>query len=151
MAPVVAALVSLLALAGTLDAKPLLTPGRHAKPGVANLISNSRRSFHKMLARYYGFAHGLVSRATAVGTNMLMDCQSKPPALPTKRSKALPAGWTYLGCVAESTNQRLLEGFAFSSEILTPLMCLTECASLGYTIGGTEYGDEVSCERSSPR
>lgn len=61
MAPVVASLISILAIAGAVDAKPLLTPGRHAPPTVANVLAHSRRSFHNLLARYYGDAHGLVS------------------------------------------------------------------------------------------
>ncbi len=62
MAPIVASLVSILAIAGAVDAKPLLTPGRHAAPSVAGVLAHSRRSVHSMLARsYYGFAHGLVS------------------------------------------------------------------------------------------
>lgn len=64
MAPVVATAVTILALAGAaveVQAKPLLTPGRHAPPAVANGLANARRSFHSMLARYYGTSHGLVS------------------------------------------------------------------------------------------
>jgi hypothetical protein len=34
-------------------------------------------------------------------------------------------------------------GFGFSSESLTPLLCLNECGKLGYKIAGMEYGDEV--------
>ena len=63
MAPVVATLVSLLAIAGAADAKPLLTPGRHAAPSVANVLGHPRRSLHSLFARYYGTSHGLVSRS----------------------------------------------------------------------------------------
>ena len=60
-----------------------------------------------------------------------------------KRDIAPLAGWTYVGCVNESYNQRLLEGFSFISESLTPLMCLDQCSKLGYAMGATEYADEV--------
>ena len=73
------------------------------------------------------------------------DQQSKPPALPSKRDSTIPAGWSYYGCVEESWDERLLEGFAFSSSALTPLQCLTECQRRGYTLAGTEYGDECYC------
>ncbi|OCF33259.1 hypothetical protein I316_05000 [Kwoniella heveanensis BCC8398] len=132
MAPVVASTVALLALAGaaSVDAKPLLKPGRHANPHVANVLASSKRSIHSLLARYYyGSEHGL----------------TKPPPLPEKRDLALPAGWTYFGCVTESQDERLLNGFAFSSESLTPLLCVTQCTKLGYTFAGTEYGDECYC------
>ncbi|WVQ97182.1 hypothetical protein IAU59_004292 [Kwoniella sp. CBS 9459] len=131
MAPVVASTVALLALAGAaVDAKPLLKPGRHANPHIANKLASSRRSIHSLLARYYyGSEHGL----------------TKPPPLPEKRDTTLPAGWTYFGCVTESQDERLLQGFAFSSESLTPLLCVTQCTKLGYTFAGTEYGDECYC------
>jgi glucan endo-1,3-alpha-glucosidase len=64
MAPVVATLLAVLALSSGLgEAKPLLSPGRHAPPVVANALAGSRRAFHSMLARYYGTSHGLVSVA----------------------------------------------------------------------------------------
>lgn len=73
--------------------------------------------------------------------------QAKPPALNEKRDTSIPSGWSYFGCVAESSDERLLQGFAFSSSTLSPLLCLTECEKLGYTWGGMEYGDEVSFKR----
>ncbi|OWZ54809.1 glucan endo-1,3-alpha-glucosidase agn1 [Cryptococcus neoformans c45] len=130
MAPIIEAAIILLALAGNVvEAKPLRTPGRHAPPGVANVLASSKRSLHNLLARYYGTAHGL----------------SKPPSLPTKRDTSLPDGWSTFGCVAESYDERLLQGFAFSSSSLTPLLCVTQCTKLGYTMAGTEYGDECYC------
>ncbi|WVQ62263.1 uncharacterized protein L199_000402 [Kwoniella botswanensis] len=129
MAPVVASAVALLAIAGAVDAKPLLKPGRHANPHVASVLSASKRSLHSLMARYYGTKHGL----------------SKPPPLPEKRDTTLPAGWSYFGCVSESWEERLLQGFAFSSSSLTPLLCVTQCTKLGYTFAATEFGDECYC------
>ncbi|KAK4684846.1 glucan endo-1,3-alpha-glucosidase, partial [Tremellales sp. Uapishka_1] len=128
MAPVVTSLISVLAVLGSIEAKPL-TPGRHANPYVANVLSSGKRSLHSLLARYYGTAHGL----------------SKPPALPEKRSTNLPSGWSYLYCASESWEQRLLQGFSFSSSKMTPLLCTNECQTLGFTIAGTEFGDECYC------
>ena len=56
----------------------------------------------------------------------------------------MPSGWTYFACVDESYNERLLQGFSYHSSSVTPLACVTECGKMGYTIAGTEYGDEVS-------
>ncbi|WWC66431.1 uncharacterized protein I206_100333 [Kwoniella pini CBS 10737] len=129
MAPVVASAVALLAIAGAVDAKPLLKPGRHANPHVASILSSSKRGLHNLMARYYGSKHGL----------------SKPAPLPEKRDTALPSGWSYFGCVGESWDERLLQGFAFSSSALSPLLCVTQCTKLGYTFAATEYGDECYC------
>ncbi|ODO07533.1 glucan endo-1,3-alpha-glucosidase agn1 [Cryptococcus wingfieldii CBS 7118] len=133
MAPILETAVSLLALAGTVaEATPLLKPGRHASPGVANILSSSKRSLHNLLARYYGSTYGF----------------TKPSPLPEKRDTSLPDGWSVFGCVAESTDERLLQGFAFSSSSLTPLLCVNECTKLGYTMAGTEFGDECYCANS---
>jgi hypothetical protein len=71
--------------------------------------------------------------------------QTPPPSLGfKKRAASIPQGWSYEGCAEESWNERLLQGFAYSSPSLTPLQCLTLCASGGYTFAGMEYGQEVS-------
>ncbi|KAL7419434.1 hypothetical protein Q5752_006272 [Cryptotrichosporon argae] len=129
MAPVAASLVVALALAGAVDASPALGPGRHAPPSLANTLSTYKRGLHHMLARYYGSAHGL----------------TKPAALVNKRSDSLPAGWTAMGCVSESWDARLLDSFSFSSLENTPVLCIDECAKRGYSLAGTEYGDECYC------
>ena len=62
MAPVTHSLMLLLVAASTVQSKPLIPPGHHAPPHIANILSSSKRSFHRMLARYYyGSEHGLVS------------------------------------------------------------------------------------------
>ena len=70
--------------------------------------------------------------------------QSKPPALIEKRATNIPAGWNYHGCISESWYERLLQGFAFSSSRLTPLLCLNECQKQGFVFAGMEDADEVS-------
>jgi hypothetical protein len=59
MAPVVQTLALLLAAASAVEAAP---PGRHAPPSVANLLSNVKRNWNSLTARwYYGDEYGLVS------------------------------------------------------------------------------------------
>ena len=70
MTPVVSSLVSLLALAAAIEAKPLTPPGHHAPPGVADLLSHARRGLQN-LRRYYGDAHGLVRVFETLGEEML--------------------------------------------------------------------------------
>lgn len=90
----------------------------------------AKRAFGYLGKRYYGDSHGL----------------APPPALGfKKRDASIPSGWSYFGCVDESWNERLLQGFAYSSASLTPLQCLTLCSSGGYTYAGLEYGDECYC------
>lgn len=152
MAPVVASLLTSLAILSLAEASPL-SPGRHARPDVANLLSTSKRGLHTLLSRYYGTAHGLVSHlphpvfvfqarclVSGVPTNLR---QTRPPALQNKRDASIPAGWTSVGCVDESWDERLLQGTSFSSSSMTPTLCLTQCQKLGFTYGGTEFGDEV--------
>lgn len=74
---------------------------------------------------------------------MLM-IQTRPAPLPEKRDVTLPGGWSYFGCVDESSYQRLLQGLGFTSTSMTPTLCLDTCHKGGFTIAGTEYGDEVS-------
>ncbi|RSH78984.1 uncharacterized protein EHS24_001910 [Apiotrichum porosum] len=117
MAPVALAATLLLALS---TAAPVAdaAPSLPSSPRLARFL----RRF------YYGDSEGL----------------ARPAALVDRRS-TLPDGWTYEGCVTESSGQRLLQGFAFSSSSNSPTLCLTECAKRGYTIAGTEYGDECYC------
>ncbi|RXK35703.1 hypothetical protein M231_07031 [Tremella mesenterica] len=122
-------LVVTAALALNAESKPLAPPGHHAAPGVANLLAGSKRGIHALIARYYGTSHGL----------------AKPPPLPNKRDTSFPPGWSYLACVDESWDERLLQGFSFSSSVLTPLQCMTECGKRNFTYAGTEYGDECYC------
>ncbi|WWC86171.1 uncharacterized protein L201_001044 [Kwoniella dendrophila CBS 6074] len=132
MAPVVNSAIAILAIAGSVvEAGPFIKPGRHSNPHLqsSGILSTSKRSLHSLLARYYGSKHGL----------------SKPPPLPEKRDTTLPSGWSYFGCVSESWEERLLQGFAYSSSAQTPLLCVTQCTKLGYTYAATEYGDECYC------
>lgn len=115
MAPVATFLAALLALAASSDAAP-------STPFAAKF------NLEELWRRYYGDSNGL----------------TRPGPLVDKRA-TLPSGWSTAGCVTESSNQRLLQGFAFHSKSNTPMMCLNECAKRGFTIAGTEYGDECYC------
>jgi len=142
MAPVVQTLALILAAASTVEAAP---PGRHAPPSVANLLSNVKRSWSSLTARwYYGDEYGLVSSYCTAAIETDADLQARPGDLPEKRQLALPTGWTYEGCVVESHLTRLLTGTAYHSSRLTTSQCITQCQRLGFTYAGTEYGDEVS-------
>jgi hypothetical protein len=58
MAPVVQTLALILAAASAVEAAP---PGRHAPPSVANMLSNVKRNWNSLAARwYYGDEYGLV-------------------------------------------------------------------------------------------
>ncbi|CAK9783200.1 hypothetical protein CC85DRAFT_287563 [Cutaneotrichosporon oleaginosum] len=72
---------------------------------------------------------------------------SPPPPLLEKRA-LLPAGWSYAGCVSESNGQRLLQGFAFSSDSNSASFCINECARRGFAVAGTEWGRECYCANS---
>lgn len=117
MAPV--ANLLLLALA----ASPMAT----AAPVTESIFTLPRRAVDAV-RRYYGDPAGL----------------TKPPPLPSKRA-ALPDGWSYEGCINESWGVRVLNGFSFSSQANTPLLCITNCAKRGFKLAGTEFGDECYC------
>jgi hypothetical protein len=54
---------------------------------------------------------------------------------------------TYAGCYSDSV-ARTLPYSAGSSSTMTGPTCATTCASLGYSIAGIEYGDEVRTSTS---
>jgi hypothetical protein len=61
------------------------------------------------------------------------------PAGPT-----LPTGWTAGGCRTEPSGGRALSGYSFSSAKMTNELCAKTCADRGFSLAGTEYGQEVS-------
>ena len=71
MAPVVQTLALILAAASAVEAAP---PGRHAPPSVANLLSNVKRNWSSLTARwYYGDEYGLVSSTLCTAIEMNTD------------------------------------------------------------------------------
>jgi glucan endo-1,3-alpha-glucosidase len=119
MAPVATLFTTVLALAATVD----------AAPNPLNVPLPAKKALTALWKRYYyGDARGL----------------ARPGPLMEKRD-ALPPGWTSSGCSTESSHQRLLQGFSFSSHANSPTVCLNECAKRGFTIAGTEFGDECYC------
>lgn len=71
MAPVVQTLALILAAASAVEAAP---PGRHAPPSVANLLSNVKRNWSSLTARwYYGDEYGLVSCTLCTAIEMDTD------------------------------------------------------------------------------
>ena len=57
----------------------------------------------------------------------------------------LPAGWSTYGVVAEGNAGRALTYTLWSSSTNTVESCANGCASLGYTVAGTEYSQECYC------
>jgi hypothetical protein len=49
----------------------------------------------------------------------------------------LPNGWTAGGCIVDNAS-RVLQGFYFTSSIMTPALCASTCASQGFTMAGSE-------------
>lgn len=60
----------------------------------------------------------------------------------------LPSGWAAAGCRTEATSGRALSGYSFSSSNMTNELCVSTCASRGFTIAGTEYSRECYCGNS---
>jgi hypothetical protein len=63
----------------------------------------------------------------------------------------MPPDWQALGCKTESYGQRLLAGTSFTSAVMTPMLCMTQCQKLGFQYAATEYVDEVGLADYLPR
>ncbi|EIW72958.1 hypothetical protein TREMEDRAFT_24256, partial [Tremella mesenterica DSM 1558] len=60
-------------------------------------------------------------------------------------SPSLPTGWSYTGCKTEATTGRALSSYSFSSESMTPTLCIQACLARNYTSAGVEYSRECYC------
>ncbi|KAI0330772.1 WSC-domain-containing protein [Cubamyces sp. BRFM 1775] len=58
----------------------------------------------------------------------------------------LPEGWTEVGCIAEGTHGRALSALTISAPNMTKNVCVSFCASHGFTLAGAEYSDECYCD-----
>jgi len=56
-------------------------------------------------------------------------------------------GWQYEGCFTDLYGQRTLSDWQWSNANTTIQTCTSECASLGYTIAGLEYGNGRSRQK----
>ncbi|KAL7414958.1 hypothetical protein BDY24DRAFT_278794 [Mrakia frigida] len=64
----------------------------------------------------------------------------------TVTSSALPSGWSNLGCIAEGTSGRAMNGgYKSDSANMTLGVCATYCEGLGLPYAGVEYGQECYC------
>ena len=57
-----------------------------------------------------------------------------------------PSGWTVNGCYPDSSSNRALDAYSFSSSSMTPALCTSTCLSKGYNYAGLEYGGECYCD-----
>ncbi|TCD62415.1 G- protein-coupled receptor [Steccherinum ochraceum] len=73
------------------------------------------------------------------GSNWLHSANCQPP-------KGWEFGaWTNMGC-AQDGPARALTGYTFTSESMTPEVCIEACAGLGYSIAGVEVARECWCD-----
>ncbi|KAL7410783.1 glycosyl hydrolase family 71-domain-containing protein [Mrakia frigida] len=65
----------------------------------------------------------------------------------TLERRATPSGWSLVGCVTEGTaGARVLPSYSAQGlSSLTVESCLATCASMAYTYGGLEFGEECYC------
>jgi hypothetical protein len=65
---------------------------------------------------------------------------------PVVQTRGLNGSWTYQGCALDNVNQvRTFPWQIIYQGVMTPNMCLTQCASFGYMAAGLEYGQECYC------
>ncbi|KAJ9092947.1 hypothetical protein QFC19_008545 [Naganishia cerealis] len=65
--------------------------------------------------------------------------------VPTVQKTGLPANWEYTGCITDANQQRTLPNFIEMIGTMTPELCLTRCATFGYSAAGLEYGEQCFC------
>nr|XP_031859690.1 uncharacterized protein CI109_004965 [Kwoniella shandongensis]KAA5526762.1 hypothetical protein CI109_004965 [Kwoniella shandongensis] len=59
-----------------------------------------------------------------------------------------PTGWSSIGCYAEGSTGRALDGYSYSTPALNSATCISYCRSKGYSMAGLEYGSECYCDNS---
>ncbi|ORX38365.1 hypothetical protein BD324DRAFT_578097 [Kockovaella imperatae] len=58
----------------------------------------------------------------------------------------IPAGYSFVGCVAEGTSGRALTGASYTGSNVTRGACVAFCESYGYPLAGMEYGSQCYCD-----
>ncbi|KAJ7752824.1 hypothetical protein DFH07DRAFT_921710 [Mycena maculata] len=58
-------------------------------------------------------------------------------------SRAIPTGWSYVGCATDGSARAL--SYSFTSSSLTQDSCIATCDSLGYIYGAPEYTNQCYC------
>ncbi|THH32096.1 hypothetical protein EUX98_g2099 [Antrodiella citrinella] len=67
-----------------------------------------------------------------------------PTSSPAPVSGSVPSGWTSFGCVRDASS-RALNGYSFTSNSMTTALCISTCATKGFTKAGVEFGQECYC------
>jgi len=76
-------------------------------------------------------AHSLI--ATAFVYALLAQALPKHESRLERRAAVdLPTGWTDLGCHQDWSSPRILSGYSFSANNMTPRLCSNTCRSQGY-------------------
>ena len=89
---------------------------------------------------------GAPSEECGAGNRLSIYSNAAPPTYQPPTHWPGNANWTYQGCVQDNLNQeRTFFWQLFFPNIMTPQMCLDQCASFGYAAAGLEYGDECYC------
>ncbi|OCK86428.1 WSC-domain-containing protein [Lepidopterella palustris CBS 459.81] len=65
--------------------------------------------------------------------------------VPVVQTTGLPGTWSYSGCVSDNVGARTLPYEIDFGTTNSATTCLTQCTSLGYTVGGMEYGAQCFC------
>ncbi|KAF7507574.1 hypothetical protein GJ744_010365 [Endocarpon pusillum] len=58
--------------------------------------------------------------------------------------------WSYVGCGTDSIYARKFTGASTSSKTMTVETCVDFCSGKGFSVAGTEYGNECYCANSIP-
>ncbi|KAF7311441.1 Glycoside hydrolase [Mycena kentingensis (nom. inval.)] len=58
-------------------------------------------------------------------------------------ARAIPAGWSSVGCVTDGSSRAL--SYSYTSSSMTEDACTATCDSKGYIYAGTEYSNECWC------
>jgi hypothetical protein len=79
-------------------------------------------------------------RQTCKGNDI--ECCDGADQLNVFNTRAVPAGWTLLGCYVDSVGARTLPSQLFPPGNLTADSCTAACLGARYIYAGTEYGGE---------
>ncbi|KAJ8522393.1 hypothetical protein ONZ45_g1040 [Pleurotus djamor] len=85
-----------------------------------------------------------ITSSSSTTTSSTTSSSSSSSSTPTPT----PTGYTYLGCYADPSEARVLNGGMTSSSSQSVASCVASCASRGFSYAGTEYGTECAAPRS---
>ncbi|OCH94040.1 WSC-domain-containing protein [Obba rivulosa] len=84
--------------------------------------------------------------ASVSGASMVVSSAAAAPTASNVAAPApqVPSGWSAAGCVSDN-GARTLNGFSLATDTMTPGICVSTCASKGFSMAGIEYGRECYC------